>query len=262
MNIKRNIVAILTICSIFCAQTNLIGKDRFDMLLSFEGSATNWTIAILQLIAKKPVRCANPKDKFETNRLNLNLDLTKPCLYRTHRTGFLRENLHCFGKDSHLLLLLRNPKEAIPKASKTEDLYYDIASKPVTPAKKRLANYIDNLEFFDSYNGPKHILYYEDLISDPLNSIKQLLAFFGEDPNGASEFMKNYEQYKNRVVNSYVSQRTRKDGSIGGGVTAGNKLIYYSKKFSKSSLVKFDELLKNSHPTLYKKYLKRYEEPL
>jgi len=63
--------------------------------------------------------------------------------------------------------------------------------------------YFTNIQLYENYQGPKKIIYYEDLICDSQPYIKELCSFLNTDPNRLSEFFINFEQHRQRTREFY-----------------------------------------------------------
>lgn len=224
-----------------------------EILLAYQRSGTNLTIGILQILARKPVNTFNPLD--EVNRLKLDLDHTKPPLWRTHTLEPLG-NIDPY--QSKLLILLRNYKECIVRNQKQE-LKQNIdpihLRDIIVNGENDFLNYINNLNYFDKWENEqtKLIIYYEDLIKHPEVEIPKLLAFFNEDEVNFEGFISDYDFWKEKIMGSYQNQHGLEYSS------GGDKEIFHSKEFPVGILREIDTHIKQQYPRLWERYLSRYE---
>jgi len=228
--------------------------EEKEFFLSYPGSGTNWTLSLLQILAKKPVGngCdSSYVQKYVTNRLNLPLDYSKTTLYRTH---FVHDSLRRINPSKNkLLLIVRNYKECHSRALKfhkknnsASNVYTQIAF---------LDEYLDPLNFYENWKDSKTklLIYYEDLITKPRQTIEKLLTFFDEDTSCLDNFFKKYDYWREKVLNSYISQHNYNFSSN------GNKKDFHSKDLSVSEKKEMDQFIKKNYPVIWKKYLSRYE---
>ncbi|MFW9880575.1 MAG: sulfotransferase domain-containing protein [Candidatus Thorarchaeota archaeon] len=156
-----------------------------EFLLGCKRSGNNWTIAILQILIGKPVRTVkNPE--FENyggfNRLGLDLDQTKSILYRTH--NIYPELRQIDQSKNKLIFIIRNYKECLVRGFKytAKELY-----SVVLGDKAGFKHYIENLQFYENWKDEtKFIIFYEDLIFKPQETIKKLLAFLNRRARAVS----------------------------------------------------------------------------
>lgn len=226
--------------------------ENLEILLTKERSGTNWTIAILQILTRKPVALFD-ESKNVTNRLKLELDNTKSPLYRTH--DVLPGMRKIDPSKNKLLMTLRNYKECVFRKNKNPMQFYN----DVISERGSFKHYIDNLRFFDSWSNEetKHLIYYEDLITEPRENITHLLNFFDENTDNLDDFFNHYDYWRDLVMASYDKQHkvtTKRMVS-----SNGDKTIFHSVEIPLFLQKKIDKHIKEHYPELWKKYLSRYE---
>lgn len=85
------------------------------ILLTSPRSGTNLTVCSLQILTRRPLinflleKIQNPHPVYY-NRINLELDETKPCFFSTHKTKYIKM---ISSKKNKLMLLIRNPIEMV-----------------------------------------------------------------------------------------------------------------------------------------------------
>ena len=209
-------------------------------LLSSPRSGTNLVIGILQSLYCKPI--VGEGTELAHNRLNLNLSQEKPIVFRTHYPGRL-QNVN--QKKNKLLFVLRNFLECIHLREK------EFLNRVLN--KELLKSYIYRLDFYDKWSGKKLLIYYEDLITDTEKTIYQLINFFDEELKiEPREFLKNLDDFKEKIYISYHNQHNYPRKSD------GKSIISNSKDFSRNTVETINIYIKESYPELWDKYLKRY----
>lgn len=150
-------------------------------------------------------------------------------------------------KNLKLILLLRNYKECIIRQGND---YNDA----ILGKHKGKYNYMGNIHQFDLWTKEKRLLiYYEDLLTHPEKELRKIVAFMGLDENKLNSFMEKYEYYRDSSIQAY---HTLQDPSA----SKGKDLLYHSRQRPKERMKEWDERIKESHPDMFEKYLKRYAE--
>jgi hypothetical protein len=227
--------------------------EKGDLLLTYPRSGTNWTIGVLQAFSKRPVRFIHKpqlKQHLGLNRLAVPIDESLPILYRTHSVTNAVKKLN--QSQFRLLFTLRNYKECLVKEGQFTEKQFLEAVRLRDPLVEM---YFENLRFFDQgWKNPetKHLIVYEEVISNPERVILDLLTFFKENLALFPEFFQNYSEWNEKMLSSYHGQHEKK------GPSSQNQPIFHTQAFSKETLVEVDALLQERYPDLFEKYLKRY----
>jgi len=226
--------------------------ENAEFLVAYPRSGTNWTCALLQILCRKPIKnCNDPLDEKSavTNRLDLELDYSQPILYRAHDAN---DKIHTINHSKNkLIVLVRNFKECIVRERKcTEHEFYEIVGKKGPDFQL----YLKNITLYHSWKDPKTklLIYYEDLIFKPRQTIEKLVNFL-EIETDLDHFFDNYEYWKSEVITSYKTQHNTLPSS------GGNQEIFHSKDFSKEGLRKLDNYLMKTHSLFWNEYLFRYK---
>jgi len=141
-----------------------------------------------------------------------------------------------------VLFLVRNYKECVPRHQRT------IGSRADTDILLR--DYSQMIKEFDSFSGPKKILYYEDLIKGKKSFFKDVLDFFECDDGYLQEFIFDIEKHRNMSIQFY-----NRNGQP--SITKGQMEIFHSFRLDDEI---WDIKMKNNlGEELYYKYLDRYE---
>jgi len=227
--------------------------ENAEFLVTYPKSGTNWTVCILQILAGRQIQWATASSIEDNllihNRLRVPLNLTKPPIYRDHCPSVDYYNID--QSKNKLVVLLRNYKECIVR-----NLYITEKElvKEITSDQKHFSLYISNLNLYHNWKdeNTKLLIYYEDLIQKPRQTIEKLLAFLEEPLDGLEDFFDNYDYWKNKAISSYKRQYGHNISS------GGQKEIHHSKDFSIQSLHKIDQHIQETYPELWENYLSRY----
>lgn len=149
--------------------------------------------------------------------------------------------------DDKLLIILRNYKECIVRHT-----YYQKGEVGGDEKKLHVQNYMKPLEKFDSFNGEKELVRYEDLINNTSAVIEQVSDLFGFEEDDIRQFTQNLDTHVDASLSMYDSQH--------GSYTGGEKANYHAKKISDQERQRWDELFRERSPEIYDKYLDRYSE--
>jgi len=104
--------------------------------------------------------------------------------------------------------------------------------------RKQIRQYLELPRIYTCRNIPKIVIYYEDLLEKPLEAIKQIYDFLG---NNASEenytkLIENYDQYKDLLAFGNKAQSF-------GKINSSFKTKYYFEKLSKENQEIFNNIL-------------------
>lgn len=200
------------------------------LLLSYPRSGNTWTRYFIEYISGKPTL------GYDVNFKNFDSSL----LYNTNKDPIAIKR-HSYEDVGHngLILCLRNPKECIPRHCGYNHSEIRVNLKEIPNVGMDIVDgYFYNLRKYDEYNGPKHIVYYEDIIGE-CTGFYQLAEFLGYD---VGNFFDDLESHKDICIKKYGSSTTK-----------GKAAIYHSEKMDCSFM---NEIILQSD--LGQKYLSRY----
>lgn len=223
--------------------------------LGYPRSGNNWTMAILQILTHRPIKDIQFQKRKVYSQvlspLDLPIDSSRPMLYRTHKVLPLLENAD--PSKNQLLFILRNFKECIVRECGYDPVQLE---NSILTESGGFKQYIDDLIFFDSgwkNETTKHLIYYEELISEPRQTIEKLLAFFDEKPSNLNDFFENFESWRQLVITKYSEVHTTMPSSN------GDKKVFHTKDFPPEALQKIDRYIETKYPELWNKYLSIYK---
>lgn len=220
------------------------------LLLSYPRSGNTWLRYCTEILTGKKTMSAlrPPYNTVESlQKLRQMSDMDKNSLTPTTKNEIILEKSHLFfGGDEELfdklVLIIRDYREAIPRHQPKLD-------------DKAIELYISPLISYDNFNGNKLVLYYEDLITDPKNTLKELLIFLGEyNEEVLEKFISDYDTHKNNSLKVYDKFQ------------GGNRGLYFEKgrvenlNYHKSRISK--ENIKSLNNRINHELVKRYKNDL
>jgi Sulfotransferase domain len=217
-------------------------------MLSYARSGTNLTSCYLQYLTGKPIKFLFDDDVFlSENRLDLPIDHSKPILYRTHYS----QDLTKIDKQSNkLLYILRNYKEAILRHNHKQIASPEAFRELFKKNKAIVTDYMHGLKIYDAWDPSMRLLiHYEDLLTDPVHTMAQVLAFF-EEPIPAHLSVELLKEVSARALSSYGKQH--------GSHSKGEDLFYHTRNIPLDLLKEIDAAVEKIYPALWNQYLKRY----
>ena len=226
-------------------------KNSRVLLLSYPRSGNTWTRYSIEYLTKRPT-CISacfiegakvPPLNFPIgNTYDIGIDNDREPVIKTHRLG-LKVN----PDEDYLILVIRNFKECIFRENHTKRKSLALLEKPNN-------RYYQNIRDFDRWPEDRRLLiYYEDLITNPVKEYKKLTSFFTEGSERIEAFINEYDLHRQNCIAYY--QRFS-----GKSTTKGKKKLHHSKKFFPCELAKMDQLAKKHLGELYDKYLIHYSE--
>ena len=174
----------------------------------------------------------------------------------------LRHLLEAANK-SKLIVMARHPIEYLAWILQDDEFYTDEIeicditglSKPRTFSNlfhEKAEEWMEILRRYDKYTGPKLLVYYEDLISRPKNTVEKIQDFMTDglaDGQRYLEFFKNYDLHKQNSIDFY------KNTNGGESFTKGEISIHHSERFSMLEKKEIDSIFKDLDKEIYEKYV-------
>ena len=156
-----------------------------------------------------------------------------PILIKRHETGEIRRN-----EKARVMLLIRDYRECIvSQTSQTAGL------------EPHIDNYMQLLQYYDSFSGKKIHIYYEDLITNIEAQIRVALHFLEEEVNedAVCEFMDNIDYHHKSCMSLY-----------GDSKSDGKSIRSHQKQLTHSEILHYKEYTVDRFPNIAKTYLSRY----
>lgn len=223
-------------------KTDVIAGCRLydkPLLASYSRSGTNWIRYIIEYISGCPT----------------------PGQFRLHNgSDFMIDRAHqaypIMHKHGSVILVIRDYRECLLRHN--TELWNetgDVRSFLEDDSVKQPANwYIKNIQTFEEFTGRKLLLYYEDLISNSEEAVRELSRFLEMDQDRTNEFVATIETRSAESVGAYVSGGHKSSTS-----SNLNDFRYHARKhLTPEQMVEFDEYYKREYPAIFHKYLTRY----
>ena len=167
-------------------------------------------------------------------------------------------------KNIKLILLLRDPKEAIPSHMLYIEPIHQFVPKMWRECHQGFVDWRETVVAYDYWPGRRQIVYYEDLIQNPYEALKKSVIDFASEDSGLTteqmmknldELIENYDHHKQVCLGQY-----RVNAGTGASAEARDKLRHYANQCEKEDLVKFDENILDTLPPNILNLVSRYKE--
>lgn len=236
MNMKKKL---LLLALFFSIGSNSIVYGKI-FLLSYEGSGSHWFMYSTQYLFHK-VWHAPTRDLCFFQNLSLEKDVCfrghqvcGDCLTKRKGEKFI------FDKEKDvLILLLRDFKELSLRTS--------------SPRPFSIDEYFSHLEFFDEWDTERKLLiYYQDLMNNPIAVLQKCEQFFGPMKGSIEDFFKNIEKHK-KDSSKYLKKLHKFP------LPSSSNQGYYLNKMSEEEKKFMNQKIHSLNPYLYDKYLRVYQ---
>lgn len=208
-----------------------------NYLVSYPRSGNTWIRYCLEnLTGNRTVGYGNATE-FEPSILKHTRDLP-PWLIKKHETEGI-------NKEDKIILVIRNYKEVLIRQLGKN---FNLLERGKDTGRFK---YFGLIDFYDKHKGAKHLVYYEDIISYPKETIKKILSFleFNINKKDLDNFFDNLEKHKQYSLNLYSDSKTQ-----------GNDLIYHSSILSLEEKKEWDRYIEKNFENIFTKYLIKYKE--
>ena len=157
-----------------------------------------------------------------------------------HKTQRVRKKL----PDSRsFILVIRNYRENVPRSHRS--------------VIDEMREYCDLIVFYDQHKGPKLLIYYEDLLTNPANEIRRIADFFKVEHRRYAAFMERYDYLRSM---SYQGKYASKASFY----KSGDDLNYTSKKLDAKQYEEreklYEKVLAEEQYKLVLPYLEPYRQ--
>jgi hypothetical protein len=220
------------------------------ILLSFPRSGNTWVRYIFEFLSQKPTQgyLNNPKDIPPYIKTDIGVDPNaKPIMRKSHQ--------ELWDDCNSMIFLLRDYKEAILRDAKHFGIQdpNELLGHFQSVTRGKLENpwqydYIFALQQFDKFQSKKILVYYEDLILEPQQTIKKMVDFSEISSHRLDEFFEKYQDHQNQSISNY------EPGSHSKGISA----LHHSDQLPKHVQFRLTEHIMVTQPILFGKYLRRY----
>ena len=167
----------------------------------------------------------------------------EPIYYKSHGMFDFFSN-----EPYHMIFILRDPRECILRNCMNDDKI------DMENIEKEIIHYLNLIEIYDTLDCEKLLIYYEDLLTKPLDILKEINDFV-QDVSDDVMYKKLYENYK-ECTEIFAAQNNKTFG----GVTSNFRTKYYFSQLSIKNQKVFMDSFNNISESYQdeKKYLDRY----
>lgn len=233
-------------------------RGRKTFLLSYVRSGNTWMRYCLEYLTSRPsFQRGNLKSKMNQPlawSADFDIDCDKPPIEKAHSRGEIEKCIGNYDQDL-LVVIVRNPKEALirHKGNKITFNYLLEEGSGIDIGMPHV--YFENLMAYESWNPKNRLLiYYEDLVASPRETLTQVLLFLNESVENIDYFMQKYDEHKKKSIAIYKRHQGKSE-------TQGNDLLFHSKKMSTEKRKEIDGWIEQLYPEIWYTYLKdRYAE--
>lgn len=230
-------------------------NGRKTFLLSYPRSGSTWMRYCLEYLTGRPT-IYRPFLAYENNsplgwNAGFEIDWAKPPIEKMHNKREMKKQQYDSENDL-LILIIRNPKEALSRQEK-QQLTFALLSKNAGTRSQQYApdTYFINIGIYDSWKPENRLLiYYEDLLVKPAQTLTKALLFLHEPLNRLDNFINEYEAHKQKAIEIYKVSESE-----------GNDLLFHSRLINPDHRKQIDEWMSQLYPLIWQEYLKeRYAE--
>jgi len=208
------------------------------MLASYPRSGSNWIRYFVELISGRPTPGK--------------VILVEGDDFYMERSHFAHSEMDSYRMT---VLLLRDYRECILRHQlafwqSVQDVKAFLSDESL---KHPPSLYVDNIIAFDALEGEKHVIYYEDMVSDPEDFFRHLAVILKLDPIRTEDFIDNLDSHYEESVARYKSNGHD-------SVTSSSKKLNYhtEENLSNDQAKSFDDYYFSRYPEIAEKYLSRY----
>ena len=218
-------------------------------LYSYPRCGSTWIRYIAEHFSGRPTRGMNYHvDKPISARLTGTAHKGEPILIKSHTLDMSLDN-----GENKLLVPVRHPVEAIIRHRLGSHEYTDFLDD-TRDAEDAQIDYITVLRKYDEWQGPKLLIYYEDLMFIPPIAISVLIQFLGiACGQKLVDFIDDGPAHERKSIEAYKSHDN-------GSMTKGKDLKFHSKGLGLVEAERWLRSINFRHPELYDKYLAKYED--
>ena len=174
---------------------------KTNLILSYPRSGSTFVRYIIEHFTERPTRGPlNSKNGIDESLISDYKD-KKPIAYRLHGQDehSIDEVQGFLNRKCPLIFLMRSPIEVFPRHTSLEKVS-KLLNEEVeycSELPEEISYFFNNIKIYESYKEKKQIFYYEDLVDDPGEFIRQMCEFLQVDSDGIKkkDFMNNFKTH-------------------------------------------------------------------
>lgn len=200
------------------------------ILLSYPRSGRSWIRFFVETVSQRP----SEKDGKRSAQADIDVDKKgSSCLRLFHDPPR--------GEDGPLLVVVRDYLECVPR-----QLQMPQKERSKELLEEHAGLYMAVLRKFEEWKGPKKLVYYEDLMTDPRGVLAGIAAFLALPQEKTDAFLGDLENHRKRSIRNYGP----------GSRTQGKNLAFHQGRIS---LEDAETIRAAVRGPLAEKYLARYD---
>jgi len=183
-----------------------VAHQKKTWLLSYPRSGVSWLRYIAEVLTKTATQDFGQRlpncgiNRLIKNNNDINYSC-KPFITKLHDPSRRVKLANQDNGKQRLVLVLRNYKEVIPTYIYSRDRhscgyreFMQLLS--VSVILRELRKYFSNVLCYNGWAGPKHIIYYEELMTHPKRVIKKWGEILKAKDTSVSTFINNYQEHR------------------------------------------------------------------
>ena len=173
---------------------------------------------------------------------------TKATLYKRHKLS--QEDI--VGREiEKLVLIVRDYRECFVR---------HCVGKKFERRVGRMKDFTDNLYTYDSFQGEKMIMYYEDFVADPKTYMKQFLDFVDVKSEWDDIDVAEHRDISVKLYETGGSENVGSQTKGAPSLTKGKAdFQFHQKELDEETKQKLEEWFRVEHTDIYTNYLDRYK---
>ena len=236
---------------------HIYNNEKKNILLSVPRCGNHIIRTLIELLTGYPTAgLINVNDAAICTRndikLNFNIKSYNKFIYYKQHDVILDEEKHYITNPENvinLILIVRNPIESFIR----EDNYDNNNNEFIQYKRLFREVYFSNIDFYKNVKGKKLLLYYEDIITNKIETINKIYNFIDDNQKNRLEYvLKNID---------YIYNQTLKVAKKGGELYSNGKINFYSNKYQNTECYEKNKkyiLDKINNNEYYQKILSKY----
>lgn len=228
-----------------------------NYLISYPRSGNSFIRYIIEYLSKRPTLNCITDNKhgpiYKEGASLIEIDDFEPILRKEHHWEYIKFELNC---QSIIIILVRNYKDAIIshflRRIRKRDLILNRNRQKIINWDEIYTmsyQYLDLIDNFDKINNRKLLIYYEDFINEPFESVINIYNILNIiNAEKLNNFRESFKIIKADSINLYKAKKLHP------------RLLKIKEEISEKELNEFDRFIESKNEQLYDRYLKRYKE--